>query len=58
MEGASFTAIQQELERWYSSYVDVSQLGQQLDSLHVANKTLTNELAGLREANMVSRRSG
>lgn len=53
VEGASFSAIQVELERWAETYVDVTQLGQQLDSLHLANTTLGLELAGLREANMV-----
>ena len=54
MEGAAFSSIETELTRWKSSYVDVTHLGSQIDSLQATNKTLSGELTSLREANMVS----
>ncbi|KAF2364504.1 Formin FH3 domain [Trinorchestia longiramus] len=52
VEGSSFSAVTTELERWQQNYVDVSELGLQLDNLHSANKNLSLELINLREANM------
>jgi len=54
VEGAAFSSIEAELTKWSSQYVDVTELGSQLENLHSANKNLTQELGKLRDANMVS----